>query len=354
MTADWKKSIIQDNAKMIDALRVIDQAEMQVALVVDENNKLLGVITDGDIRRAILKAQDFNTPVIDIMNKTPTTGTPDMTRQQMLGLMRMKTIHQLPILDNIGRLIGMEMLDQLWQQTKHENQVILMAGGLGTRLKERTKDCPKPLLKIGNKPILETILDSFIEYGFYRFTISLGYRGDMIADYLGDGKKWGVEISYVQENEPLGTAGALSLLPEKPKDPFFVMNGDILTKVNYRQLLRFHNEHQASATMCVNGFDHRIPYGVVNMNDVNIQSIEEKPVQSIMVNAGIYVLSPDCLDHVPQNEHYNMTSLFEDLIKAEKSTVGFPIREYWLDVGQPKDFDRAEQEFDQNFNKEAS
>lgn len=350
---NWKAAAIPAGASVLDAIQAIDRGRMQIALVVNENGHLIGTVTDGDVRRGILSGLALSAPAGSIMNISPVTGDAGMTNEQMLSLMRMKDIHQLPLVDSTGQLTGVEVLASLWLKIRQDNQVVLMAGGFGKRLKERTADCPKPLLEIGRKPILETILDSFVEHGFYKFTISLGYRGQQIADYFGNGSRWGVEINYVYEKEPLGTAGALSLLPERPIKPFFIMNGDVLTKVNFRQLLRFHEEQnqtqKALATMCVRGFEHMIPYGVIKLDGTNIQSIEEKPVQNVMVSAGIYMLEPDALEYIPMQQYFDMPSLFDMLIRYQKPAAAFPIHEYWMDVGHPEDFERADREYDQFF-----
>jgi len=220
----------------------------------------------------------------------------------------------------------------------------LMAGGLGSRLGELTKDTPKPLLKVGTKPILEVILENFISHGFHRFYISVNYKAEMIRDYFGDGSRWGVEIRYLHEHKRLGTAGALSLLPDNPTLPVLVMNGDLLTKVNFRQLIDFHNETNSKATMCVREFELQVPYGVVQIANHRLRAIEEKPVQRFFVNGGIYVLSPDMLQFIPEDSFYDMPTLFDEIIARGEETSVFPIREYWIDIGRADDFERANDE----------
>jgi NDP-sugar pyrophosphorylase family protein len=220
-----------------------------------------------------------------------------------------------------------------------------MAGGLGTRLRPLTDDIPKPLLKVGNKPILETIIRNFAEHGFVNITISLNYKGDMIKDYFGDGSDFGVNIDYVEENKRLGTAGALSLLKENPHEPFFVMNGDLLTDVNFSHLLDFHSFGNSTATMCVREYEYQVPYGVIQTKDSDITSIVEKPIQKFFVNAGIYVLSPSVFNDIPENEFFDMPTLFNILIEKQKKVSSFPIHEYWLDIGRMSDFEQAQSEY---------
>lgn len=344
--SDKDKPLVNKDDTILHALQTIDKMQLQIVLVVDEDMKLLGTVTDGDIRRGFLKGLKFEDKVERVMNSSPTTVDEETSWTQSSAIMRKKQIHQLPVVDKQGRLVGLH-LDNA--PTRIENEVVLMAGGFGKRLNELTENCPKPLLKIGAKPILETILDNFIEAGFYKFTISLGYLGSMISDYFGDGSKWGVQITYVTETKPLGTAGALSLLKNKPNLPFVIMNGDLLTRVDLKSLMQFHKEQKSIATMCVRGFEQNIPYGVVKTEDHVITSLEEKPVQNVLVNAGIYVLNPECLNFIPKDEFFNMTSLFEKLIENGKKPAAFPIHEYWIDIGRPDEFTQAGSDYKEIF-----
>ncbi|MFG0216184.1 nucleotidyltransferase family protein [Brevibacillus porteri] len=346
---DWRELLVSPQTPILHTLEIIDKSARQIALVADENDRLLGTVTDGDIRRGLLKGRALQDPISLIMNSFPTVASPYETRENILALMKIKKIHQIPIVDEDGKIVHVEVLNELLRPTRKDNWVILMAGGLGTRLHPLTYDCPKPLLKVGNKPLLETILQSFIDQGFHRFYISVKYKAEMIQEHFGDGSNWGISIQYLQEKESLGTAGALSLLPEKPSEPFFVMNGDLLTKVNFEQLLDFHKTYQAQATMCVREYDHQIPYGVVRLDKYRLTSIEEKPTQSFFVNAGIYVLSPDAVENIPHNQYFDMPSLFDHLVKHQQQTIAFPIREYWLDIGRMADFERANMEFAEVF-----
>ncbi|MGF9910067.1 nucleotidyltransferase family protein [Brevibacillus porteri] len=346
---DWRELLVSPQTPILHTLEIIDKSARQIALVADENDRLLGTVTDGDIRRGLLKGRALQDPISLIMNSFPTVASPYETRENILALMKIKKIHQIPIVDEEGKIVHVEVLNELLRPTKKDNWVVLMAGGLGTRLHPLTHDCPKPLLPVGNKPLLETILQSFIDQGFHRFYISVKYKAEMIQEHFGDGSNWGISIQYLQEKESLGTAGALSLLPEKPSEPFFVMNGDLLTKVNFEQLLDFHKTYQAQATMCVREYDHQIPYGVVRLDQYRLTSIEEKPTQRFFVNAGIYVLSPDAVEDIPHNQYFDMPSLFDHLVKNQQQTIAFPIREYWLDIGRMADFERANMEFAEVF-----
>ncbi|SDX28738.1 nucleotidyltransferase family protein [Paenibacillus sp. CF384] len=332
---------------IIEALHIIDRGSVQIALVVDEEQRLLGTITDGDVRRGILRGIELTSPVSQVMNREPRTAKLDMDRDMMLSIMQYLNLRQFPVLDNDGRVVRLELIDELLQRGKDtkDNWVVIMAGGLGTRLGELTKDCPKPLLRVGAKPILEIILESFVASGFHRFYLSVNYRADMIRDYFGDGTRWGIEIRYLHETKRLGTAGALGLLPEQPNSPIIVMNGDLLTKVNFRQLVDFHLESGSKATMGVREYEFQVPYGVVQVESNRLRSIEEKPVQKFFTNAGIYVLNPEILHKIPQDMYYDMTTLFEETLGNDLTTSAFPIREYWIDIGRLDDFERANGEF---------
>jgi len=342
---NWKETLILPDTSIRKAIQRIDESTLQIALVVDENRRLLGTITDGDVRRAILRAVTLDESVRKIMQTQPITARSKENKENILLMMKQKGIHQVPLLDHAGRVTGIEVIDKLMQAGVRENWVLLMAGGLGTRLRPLTNDRPKPLLHVGSKPILETILENFIEYGFRKFFISVNYKNEMIREHFGNGSRWSVEIHYLKETERLGTAGALSLLPKKPSLPLIVMNGDLLTKINWNQLLAFHQEHEGAATMCVREYDFQVPYGVVQIKKHQVAAIDEKPVQKFFVNAGIYVFESKVLKPLKKNKPYDMPYLFEKLIQQKSNVAAFPIREYWLDIGRLDDLERANGEF---------
>lgn len=346
---DYRKVLISPSTTIKETLQIIDKGALQIALVVDEHNKLLGTVTDGDVRRGILKGISLDQSILLIMNPNPVTVSPTIDTKQLLALLKVKKLQQLPIVDQNGCVIGLKHYNSIIQAPTRDNIAVIMAGGLGTRLRPLTNDCPKPLLKIGNKPILETIIESLIEHGFTRFYLSVNYKAELIQDYFKDGSNWGVDIQYIHEDKKMGTAGSLGLLPEKPDKPFLVMNGDILTKVNYQYLLDYHENLKGMATICVREYDIQVPYGVVNVDKQRLLSIEEKPVYQFFVSAGIYILEPEVLEFVPENSYFDMPDLFRTLINQQKDTSIFPLREYWLDIGRMDDFNRAQGEFNQEF-----
>jgi dTDP-glucose pyrophosphorylase len=319
------------NSTIKEALQIIDNGALQIALIVDEDDKLLGTLTDGDIRRGLLKGLDLNSSIESIVFKAPTIAKISNTKEEIL------------------KLLGIQEIEELIKPKDKTNKVILMVGGLGTRLRPLTENTPKPMLKVGNKPILQTIVEKFAEYGYTNIVMCVNYKSHVIQDYFDDGKEFGVNIEYILEEQRMGTAGALSLLKEKPTEAFFVMNGDLLTNVNFEHLHNFHSNNSSMGTMCVREYDFQVPYGVVNIDGSKIKSIEEKPTHNFFVSAGIYMLSPEVLKYIPQNEFYDMPTLFEKLISESKNAISFPIREYWLDIGRIEEYKKANEEYDEVF-----
>lgn len=340
---------LNQKANMQDALEIIDKGRMQIALIVDKNDNLIGTLTDGDIRRGLLKGLNLNSSIETIIFRTPTVAKISDTKEEILKVAVAKKLHQIPIVDDYGKLIGIQEIESLVKPKEKTNKVVLMVGGLGTRLRPLTENTPKPMLKVGNKPILQTIVEKFAEYGYTNIVMCLNYKSHIIQDYFGDGGEFGVSIEYILEEQRMGTAGALSLLKRKPTEPFFVMNGDLLTNVNFEHLHDFHISNDSMGTMCVREYDFQVPYGVVNIDGSNILSIEEKPTHRLFVSAGIYMLSPDVLKYIPDNEFYDMPTLFEKLISEQQSTISFPLREYWLDIGRMEEYRKANDEYGEVF-----
>jgi len=342
---DWTKVLVSSSTPILQAIKIIDASSLQIALVVDGQNRLQGTVTDGDIRRGIMKGIPLDNPVNQVMNPSPVTARLNDGRENILAIMKMKDLRQIPILDGEGSVTGIQFLEELIELRKRENWVVLMAGGMGSRLRPLTDECPKPLLKVGSKPILETIIENFIEYGFHKFFLSVNYKAEMLKEYFGDGSRWGIEIIYLHEDKPMGTAGPLGMLPNNPAQPILVMNGDLLTKINFQQLLDFHQEHSADATMCVREYSFQIPYGVAKLEKHRLLDIEEKPVQKYFVSAGIYVLEPKTLKMIPEGTYVDMPDLFKKIIAKGMDVTTFPIREYWLDIGRMEDLERAKGEY---------
>ncbi|SCG83149.1 putative mannose-1-phosphate guanyltransferase [Proteiniborus sp. DW1] len=346
---EWKKVLVSPQFKVHETIKIIDLHSLQIALVVSQDNKLLGTVTDGDIRRGLLNGISLDDTIEKIMNRNPITIRENKNKKNILEIFKINKIRHLPIVDDAGHVIGIHRIDDLLHTSKKENWIILMAGGLGSRLRPLTDNCPKPMLLIGEKPLLEITLNQLREQGFYRFCFSINYKGKKIKDYFGDGSKWGVEIYYIHEEIPLGTAGSLSLFQVETDSPIIVINADILTKVNFEQLVNFHIERQAEATIAVRSFDFQVPYGVVKINQDTLIGFEEKPVFTNFINAGIYVLNPSVLCKIPRNSYYDMNQLFEIMLSNNEKISVFPVREYWMDIGRIEDFNQAKFDFNEVF-----
>ncbi|CAG1020559.1 nucleotidyltransferase family protein [Methylomonas sp. LL1] len=350
MKQHWRQVLIRTETTLRSTIEVIDRAALQIALVVDEQERLVGVVTDGDIRRALIRGLSLETAVGEVMNKRPKVASLRDSKAQLIAMMEGHHLYQLPVIDDQGRVARLESLQALYKQPSFPNPVFLMAGGFGKRLRPYTDECPKPLLEIGGKPILETIIENFVKSGFRRFYIAVHYRAEQIKDYFGDGGRWGVKIDYIDEVEPMGTAGAIGLLPDYlPDVPVIVMNGDILTQIDFARLLAYHNEQQAIATLCVRQYEYQIPYGVVNLDQQRVIGIEEKPLQSCLASAGIYVLDHSLIKVIAEQKQLDMPTLLNQQVSRGEQVAMFPIYDYWLDIGREADFLRAQGEFTKYF-----
>ena len=336
---------INQNASIKEALEVIDKGAIKVAVVLSDDGLLLGMLSDGDIRRALLKGMSLDDSIAGIINKHPVVANINDTKERILELANEKKLHQIPIISN-GKLIGIQDIREFLAPKNKPNKVILMVGGLGTRLRPLTNDVPKPMLDVGNKPILHTIVENFAKYGYTDIIMCVNYKSEIIKEYFGNGDKFGVKIEYVLESQRMGTAGALSLLQKRPKDDFFVMNGDLLTNVNFEYLHEYHKDSNACASICIRKYEMQVPYGVVNVRANKVTSIEEKPTQSFFVSAGIYMFSPIVLDFIPKGVFYDMPTLLGELLKQGFAVYPFFIREYWLDIGKMDEYRRANDEYE--------
>lgn len=339
--AQWRKTILPLGATLHQAIRSLDESALQIALIVSADGALIGTLTDGDIRRGLLRGLDLQSAVDSIVYRDPLVAPPQLSRETVLQLMQANRIRQMPVVDEQRRVLGLHLLDELMQPAHRSNLMVVMAGGEGKRLRPHTDNCPKPLLPVGGKPILEHIIERARGEGFQRFTIAVRYLGHMIEAYFGDGANRQIQIDYVKESAPLGTAGAVGLLSPRPEQPFLVTNGDVLTDVRYGELLDFHCRHGAAATMAVRLHEWQHPFGVVHTKGVDIVGFEEKPVARSHINAGIYVLDPTALDALNPGERCDMPALFGVLQERGARTIVYPMHEPWLDVGRPADYRQA-------------
>jgi len=338
---DLNKIHLRPTTPVLEAMRIIDQGAAQIALVVDEQQRLLGTLTDGDIRRGLLHGETLEAPAERLMNRKFHSVQTSDDQGAVLEMMRTEVLRQIPVLDEQGRVVELLLLQELLNPQQFSNSVVIMAGGKGTRLRPHTEHCPKPMLSVGDQPILEILLEQCIASGFRNFYFSVNYLKDKIIEYFDDGSRWGVSIHYLVENEPLGTAGALQLLPDSLTEPFLVLNGDVLTRLDPKHLLQFHTEHQALATICVRDHELTVPFGVVQTNGVELSGFEEKPTYHHQVNAGVYVIDPQLLPLLQPHQFIDMPSLLKMAQEAGHRVAVCPIHEYWIDVGNPDSLKQA-------------
>ena len=342
---NWEKCLISDNCSIRDAILNIEKSGYRISLVVDHKRVLLGTVTDGDIRRSVLKGINIDSNIKNIMHLDPIVVYKNNNPNDVAQLMNLKKIYQIPVLDENNIIIGLYLFDEIYSPKIINNPIIIMAGGFGTRMRPYTNDCPKPMLLVSGKPLLEHIIIKAKNLGFRNFYITIHYLGHIIKNYFGNGEKWNVHIEYLDEIEPLGTAGSISLISPFPKLPFIIINGDIITNINFIDLLEFHLKYSSDATMSVFKYDLQNPYGVIMTSGFNITNIYEKPVYSSYVNAGIYVLSPNIKSFLTPNERVDMTDLFKRLKESNLKTLAYPLIETWLDVGRPGDLNLATELF---------
>lgn len=340
----WRQAILPANATIQQAIRNLDQVAIKIVLVVNEAGELEGTISDGDIRRGLLKELDINSPIASIIHRNALVVPPEMGRETVMQIMVANKIQQIPVVDELHHVVGLHLWDEITTPPTRSNLMVIMAGGMGTRLRPHTENCPKPMLLVAGKPMLEHIIERAKLEGFSHFVLAIHYLGHMIEDCFGNGERLGVKIDYLREQFPLGTAGALGLLNPRPDAPFVITNGDVITDIRYGELLDFHIRHVATATMAVRMHEWQHPFGVVQTQGVEIVGFEEKPVARTHINAGVYALDPGALSVLNADTHCDMPTLFERLQAKAKRTVAYPMHEPWLDVGRPDDLTRANTE----------
>ena len=337
----WRKAILSATATIEQAVRNLTKVSIRIVLVTNETGVLEGTISDGDIRRGLLKGLDLNSPITSIIRHNPLVVPPELGRELVMQLMVANKIQQIPVVDEEKHVVGLHLWDEITTSPTRPNLMVIMAGGMGTRLRPHTENRPKPLLSVAGKPMLEHIIERAKREGFNRFVLAIHYLGHLIEAYFGNGERLDVQIDYLREDTPLGTAGALGLLNPLPDASFVVTNGDVITDIRYGELLDFHSRHAATATMAVRVHDWQHPFGVVQTRGVEIVGFEEKPIARSHINAGVYALDPTALSVLTADAHCDMPTLFERLQAKEKRTIAYPMHEPWLDVGQPSDLKYA-------------
>lgn len=349
-SAAWQRALVGAEATVRSAMEAIAASRRHICIVTDADRHLLGTITDGDIRRALLRGVTLDEPVSTVMVSAPVTAAEGTPRNVLAAMMVKRGIREIPIVAADGTVTGIHSLNpHPEEQAVRDNWVVLMAGGQGRRLRPFTDNTPKPMLEVGAQPILETILGQVMLHGFRRFFISVNYMADAIIEHFGDGSAFGAQIQYLREDRPLGTAGSLALIDRPIDKPLIAINGDVLNQLNFSSLLQYHHDHGCAATMCVRDSEFQVPFGIVSIDNGAITGIVEKPSQRHFVNAGIYVLGPDALAAIEPDTRLDMPDLFNRLIAGGRKTMAFPIGEYWTDVGRPEDLAQADKDFRNTF-----
>lgn len=345
MNADWRAAAVADTGSIEDAAAAINASGLRIALVVDPAGTLLGTVSDGDLRRVLLRHVSVDAPVTSIMNRAPETAPLGTSRGALLVRMRRLGLLHIPLLDAQGRLAGLEVLDQAVSVRRRENRVLMMAGGYGRRLQPLTDHCPKPMLEVNGKPILQGLIEDLASHGFWRIGLAVHYKHEMIRAHFGDGRAFGVEITYIQEREPLGTAGALGLLPPGESAPILLMNADLLLLLDFGAFVDFHTRRAAALTMGVRQYEVQVPFGVVEADGEVVTSIVEKPLYVHSVNAGVYAVSPEAAALVSGAERVDLPDLVQTLLDRRAKVLRYPIHDLWLDVGRIDDLERARRIF---------
>jgi dTDP-glucose pyrophosphorylase/CBS domain-containing protein len=349
LTRAVEKFFATEQNTLREVIGCIDRGSKGIALVVDEQNHLLATLTDGDLRRAVLSGIQLDSPVSNLLQElrsrrklNPVTLSAGVSRETILDEMKSRSIRQIPLVNEQGHVVDLAVLDDLVGRPHEPVHAVVMAGGYGRRLLPLTADTPKPMLRVGDRPLIERLVQQLKQVGIARVNISTHYKADQIATHFGNGEAFGIEVEYVSEERPLGTAGALSMV--SGDDPLLVINGDILTTLDFRALLSFHFEHGAEMTVAVREYGFNVPYGVVETDGLHVKAVTEKPTVKFFVNAGIYLIAPSARQFIPAGEHFDMPELIAAVVKAGGKVISFPVWEYWLDIGRHEDYEQAQQD----------
>jgi dTDP-glucose pyrophosphorylase len=342
----WQKVVMSSDNSIRDAFLVLNNERLGIALITDSGGILKGTVTDGDIRRGLLKGLTLESKLTEVLNSNPILADKNFNMRDVFNIMSKYKISQVPIVDKDMKLLGLHLMEEKVFPSTRANTVVIMAGGRGTRLLPFTEATPKPMLLVSGKPILENIIVQARNQGFKNFILAINYLGNIIEEYFGDGSFLDVNIKYVKETTPLGTAGALALLNPAPQDDLVVLNGDVISDINYADLLDFHLQNQAAGTMAVQPFEWINPYGIVQTEELEIIDFHEKPTMKFLINAGIYALSPMSLNLIKNSAPLQMPDLFIEIRKEGGKTIVYPVHEKWIDVGSKESLSEAMQFFD--------
>ncbi|MDA8926837.1 nucleotidyltransferase family protein [Gammaproteobacteria bacterium] len=335
----WKETLLSIDSTIKDAIKCLDKTGLKIVLVIDKNNNFKGTISDGDIRRGLLNDMNLESKIDRILHKDALVVPDGLELDLIKSLMNSNKIFQIPIISDEQQVIGLHYWGEISTVSERQNYMIVMAGGMGKRLMPHTEHCPKPLVEVAGKPMLEHIIEQAKIDGFKNFIFSINYLGHMIEEHFGDGSRFGISIEYIKENEPLGTAGSISLIKNKINRAAVVTNGDVITDIHYGEILDFHEKHQAKATMAVKVYEQQNPFGVVETQGLEIISLKEKPITTDYINAGVYVISPSAVKKLETGSYCDMPDLFRKIIDDNEMTIVYPMHEPWVDVGRPADLE---------------
>lgn len=340
MKNNINKLFVYKNYSIRQTLEAIDSGARGIVLLVNEDRTLIGTITDGDVRRAILKGMSLEDSAENIVHYNPISVKQSMTREEVKDIFIKKAVKDIPIIDDSNKVIDLISINDILLPEGKKNPVIIMAGGLGTRLKDLTKEIPKPMLRVGKDPMLQHIINNFKQYGYNKILLSVNYKSEIIENYFQDGFAHGVKINYVKETKRLGTAGGIKLAKDYIDTPFFVINGDIFTNLNVENMMRFHIENKFDITVGTRKHSFQIPYGVIEAEDNGIKQLKEKPIIEYLINGGVYCLNPDLVNLIPDNEYFEITDLINICIKNGKRIGSYEIQDYWMDIGRIEDYNK--------------
>lgn len=338
MKRNLEDILIHSNCTIREVLEKLNIGGKGIVLVVDEKHRLIGTITDGDVRRAILSGASIEDKINGIVHRNPVYVKEDIANEEIKDIFIRSAVKQIPVVNKEGVVINLISINDILLPEGKENPVIIMAGGLGTRLKDLTKEIPKPMLKVGQDPILHHIINNFKRYGYNKIIITVNYKANIIENYFQDGYAYGVKISYIREKERLGTAGGIKLAQDYLAKPFFVINGDVFTNLNVDNMMQYHLKNKFDLTIAVRQYTYKIPYGVIEANEKMVINIKEKPEEEYLINGGIYCLNPEVIELIPDEQYYEITDLINDCIEKGLKVGYYEIEEYWMDIGRLEDY----------------
>lgn len=342
---------VSPEAPLFEAIGILTRGARKILLVVNQGGRLLGVVTDYDVRKAILDHVELNQPIGTIMKQDPVVARQGINRTELLTLIRNTRCGQIPVVDDNGVVVDIHFIDEYLAEPREPmgKLAVIMAGGLGQRLRPMTEHVPKPLLPVAGRPILFVLLDQLISEGFDQVVLTVNYKGDLIRRAIADVPAYAEIVDFIHEDKPLGTAGSLSLLPFRPRNSFAVLNADLLTNISFTEMMRFHDAEKSVVTMATKREKHVIPYGVIDLDGSRVTQIREKPSYTYFVNTGVYIVNPEVLDQIPNNQFHDMPDVVTSLLTQGRRVSSFPVHEYWLDIGNHDHYAQAQKDFNIHF-----